>query len=265
MFSHRIILRGTAKAGFTLVELLVATGIIAVLAASGAVYYQRSLESAKSTREMAAGKSLIGAYLAAAADNDGRLMPGMDFSVNRVYYQPYDREITTIHVANRYPYRLAPYFDYRFEGVIIVNQDPSKIKTDYNKSAFPAFGINHQMVGGNVAANGQINFPSECVTRLPQIDHPLVVFASGATGTGNDYVSGYNILDFPANWRSSNPDPSIDAGEHGNVDARFNGKAMAVFSDGSIVLRTLKELADMRLWCANAASQNDPNYVPARN
>lgn len=214
---------------------------------------------------MSAGKTLISAYLAAAADNDGKLMPGMDFTVTSIYFRPYDQDITTIHIPNRYPYRLAPYFDYRLEGVILINQEPSKVSTDYNKSAFPAFGINHQLVGGNVQVGGIVGFPNECVTRLSQAQHRLLVFASGGTGTGVNYISGYNILDFPKNWSVRTDAPGIDPGRHGNVDARFNGKAMCVYLDGSIDMKTIEDLTDMRLWCANAASQDDPDYTPARN
>lgn len=250
-------------AAFSLVEILVTTGIIAVLLAAGTGFYGRTMERAKMTREMAAGKTLINAYLAAAADNDGALMPGMDFTVNRVYFRPYDREISTMHVANRYPFRLAQYFDYQLEGVILVNQKREKVKTDYNKSAFPAFGINHFLVGGNVAGNG-LQYPNDCVTRLAQASSPIVVFASGGTGTGTEYVSGYNILDFPKSWSRRTYREGGDPGEHGFVDARFDHKALAVFLDGSIQLKTIEELSDMRLWCANAAQLDDRDYEPVR-
>ena len=252
-------------AAFSLVEILVTTGIIAVLLAAGTGVYQKSLGKAKMTREMAAGRSLISAYLAAASDNDGKLMPGMDYTVNRVYFQPYDRDITTIHVPNRYPFRLAPYFDYRLEGVILVNQDRNKVKTDYNKSAFPSFGINYYLVGGQVNAGGQTLYPNECITRVAQAERPILVFASGGTGTGADYTAGYNILNFPKNWSSTSYLEGADPGRNGNVDARFEGKALAVFLDGSVQLKSIEELSDMRLWCANAAIQDDRDYTPASN
>jgi prepilin-type processing-associated H-X9-DG protein len=53
-----------------------------------------------------------------------------------------------------------------------------------------------------------------------------------------------------------------DPGNYGYVAARFDGKAVAAFLDGSVRVMTLDDLRDMRLWSKNAAINNDPNYRP---
>lgn len=250
--------------GFSLVELLVSIGVIAILAATGVGVLQRSSGKAKMIREIAAGKNLINAYQAAAAESDGRYLPGMDYSVNSVWFEPDKKDITITHVANRYPYRLAPYFDYRLEGTILVNANKKQINQvfagPYGISTFPAFGINYYYVGGMVTAQGTVQLGEECLTRTGHGLGSILVFASGGSGA----IDGYNILTPPRlygqHWSASAWKESADPGNWGNVDARYDGKAVCAFLDGSIRMLSIEELRDMRLWSKNAAAANDPNY-----
>jgi prepilin-type N-terminal cleavage/methylation domain-containing protein len=252
------------RGGFSLIEVLVSVGVIAILAAAGAGVVQHCTGKGKMIREISAGKNLINAYQMAAADGDGRYLPGMDYTVNKVWFEPEKREISTTHVANRYPYRLAPYFDYRLEGTILVNENKKQIDKifagPYGISTFPAFGINYYYVGGLVTGTGDVMLSDDCLTRTGHGLGSILVFASGGTGT----VDGYNILTPPRiygqNWSTSAWSENADPGNWGNVDARYEGKAVCVFLDGSIRMLSIDELKDMRLWSKNAAMTDDPNY-----
>lgn len=251
-------------------------GIAIVLATASIGAFQGVMSKCRALREVQAGKNLIAAYNIHAAENNGTYLPGMDFTVSRIWFQPYNRDITIMHASNRYPFRLAPYFGYQLNGTILVNdtgRHVDKVATpgtpmhDYVVSAFPNFGINYYFVGGCLTgsvANPTMTFPAEVTTRASQAKS-ILVFATAGTTDGNTRIEGYNILTPPrlygSSWSGQDWVKNEDPGLHGNVDARHNGKAVCVFLDGSIRMQSIKELRDMRLWNRNAAEQNDPNYV----
>lgn len=263
--------------GFTLIETLVAVGIIVTLAIIGAGACHGVLKKRNQVLEIAAGKNLISAYLSHAADNDGQYLPGMDFSVAKVAYPPEKRDITVMHAANRYPFRLAPYFDYRLLGTILLpgnRRQIDKIATpgtpmhDYVVSAFPSFGINYYFVGGCLsgpASAPTLLYPNECTSRVAQGRGNQLVFASGGTTDGSTRVEGFNILTPPRlyaeTWSNAAWKKNSDPGLYGNVDARHEGRAICVFLDGSVKLLTIDELRDMQLWNRNAADQREPDYT----
>jgi type II secretory pathway pseudopilin PulG len=267
----------TTRRAFTLLETLAATVIIIVLAVLGASAYQGATAKGRMIREVRAAKNLITAYHAHAADNDGRFLPGMDFTVSKTWYEPYSRNITMMHASNRYPFRLAPYFDWTLNGTILVNDLAKQVGKmaregtpmhDYVVSAFPAFGINYYFVGGCVTgtpASPSLTYPSECVTRSSLADRSILAFASGGTTDGTIRIEGYNILTpprlFSDNWSSTAWKKGADPGLYGNVDARHSGKAVCAFLDSSIKLLGIDELRDMRLWNRNAAENNAPGYT----
>jgi len=257
-------------------ELLASIAIVAVLAAAVAGLGQKMIKRAEMAREICAGRNLSMAYQVAAGDNDGRLLPGMDFSVNKVWFEPDKKDITMIHVPNRYPYRLAPYFDYRLDGTILVNKNKAQIEKtnpkgsmmyDYIVSTFPAFGINYNYVGGTMLADGKtLSYADDCLVKIGQDEHPLIVFASaGAKDDAGNSYNGFNLLTPPrlqqSNWAGIAWSEKVNPGNFGNVDARYDGKAVCVFTDGSTRLLSIEELRDMRLWSRKAALNNDPNYT----
>lgn len=263
-----------SPAGFSLLEILVSVGIIVTLAIVSAGACHGMMSKRGRIQEITAGKNLINAYTTYAADNDGRYMPGMDFSVSKIPFPPYGRDITIMHAANRYPFRLAPYFDYRLQGTILLPNNRRRIDKmatpgtpshDYIVSAFPSFGINYYFVGGCVTGVGAITYPAECTTRSAEGRGNLLVFASAGTTDGTTRVEGFNILTPPhlyaETWSENSWKKNSDPGLYGNVDARHEGKAVCVFLDGSIKLLTIGELRDMQLWNRNAADQNNADYM----
>lgn len=256
-----------------MIELVAVMGITLVLATLTFGAYQNFCTKGKMTREISAGKNLITAYQTYAAENDGNYLPGMDMTVTTLTL-PSGKKLTPAHVCQRYPYRLAPYFDYQMKGTVLVNDNESQIKKtvgsmyEYGVSAFPAFGINYRFVGGYVSASSSgpsLQYPDECLSRASQAGKPLLVFASGGVQDSATKVDGYNILTPPnftgKNWSSAVWSKDSDPGIFGNVDARYDGKAVCVYSDGSVKLQAIADLRDMRLWSRNAAERDDPDYT----
>ncbi len=254
--------------------MLIAVGIIVFLCTLCMPVLSSFTKKGEMVREIQAGRTLATAYHAAAADNSGELLPGMDNSVPSVWFEPKKANISTFHVPARYPLRLAPYMDYKLRGTILLNNNTKQVAKMYPESnpmymyvvtCYPTFGINYEYVGGLKLVDGEIYQASEVITRMAQVsgNSPLL-FASGGDVSGTTHIDGYNILTPPyeqeQKWASAPWKPESVPREYGNVDARYDGKAVCVFLDGSVRLHTIEELRDMRLWNKNAAVQDDPDY-----
>ena len=272
------------RSGFTLVEMLVSLGIIAILAVMGTLGYSRVVDQGKMTQEISAARALIAAYNLYPQDNNGRLLPAIDKSAgskgNPVWFEPEKRYISFAEAPHRYPFRLAPYFDYKLNGVILLNGAEKQIDEvfgksggmrDYGISMCPAFGLNHQFCGGYVEPSGALSYVStkEAVTTQLQAGHSLIVFATAGGSPGDDItLKGYFKIDAPIGsdspWNGSEWKSTSNAAEYGAVDARYNGRAICAFLDGSVSLKSIEDLRDMRLWSRNAAESNNARYVPLR-
>ncbi|NDC00296.1 MAG: type II secretion system protein [Verrucomicrobia bacterium] len=260
------------NAGFSLVELLVGVVILAVLAGVSGAAYQKAMGKASLAAEVNAGKNLTQAYFLAASENGGRYLAAYDQTArNQTVLNAQGRPVSMPEVKYRYPFRLAPYFNYQMEGTILVNRNEAQIirqmgsggmMYDYGLSVFPAMGINRYLVGGSFDANGGLEHSGECIRTPGQADKSVIVFASA----GSSEVDGYEYVTPPngprGQWSSAPWTKDSDPGNYGHVAARFDGKAVAGFLDGSVRVLSLDELRDMRLWSRNAALANDPNYRP---
>lgn len=255
------------SSGFTLIELLVTVSIIAVLAGLATAGAQRGLAKAKETREISAARNLITSYLSVLTDTGGQCLPGYDRTVKSLTLP--DGSVVAGVSAQRYPFRLAPYFNYQFKGTIEVNDNVSQLEAarkngnyNYMASVCPALGINGYMVGGNKQANGKTDYESDCATTQARGGANLLVFVS-AGGPGG--MKGYDIVTPPnltePRWSKSPWVKGVDPSIYGNVDARHDGRAICAFFDGSIRSHSIDELRDMRLWSANAATYDDRDYI----
>jgi len=260
------------KPGFTLVEMLVVIAVIGLLAGVSMGAYQKTMAKASLVTEVNAGKNLVQAYLNAAQENEGRYLAAYDSSArNQPLMNAKGRPLGMPEAKCRYPFRLAPYFNHQMDGTILVNRNEAQIiqimgssgtMYDYGLSVFPAFGINRYLVGGRVSSSGSIEYPSECIQTVAQAEKSPIVFISAGTTD----VDGYEYV-IPPNgpsgqWSMAKWTKDSDPGNYGYVAARFDGKAVAAFLDGSVRVMILDDLRDMRLWSKNAAINNDPNYRP---
>lgn len=266
------------RAGFTLLELLVVVAIIALLVGLSFPIYQSVLIKARMTNEIQAGRTLITAYVSAAADRDGVYLPGYDRTVSQINVPPKGTPVGG-PPAQRYPFRLAPYFGNRLKGTILVNNNATQIDTadSYSVSCFPAMGMNYIFVGGDVDSAGTTNYPNECITRTGLASASPIVFASaagdggasaGGSGSGTPRIDGYCILTPPnltgpiwstATWKSG-----ASPGSYGNVDPRYGGRAVCAFLDGRVQVLGIDQLRDMRLWSRAAAEQDNSKYLIAQ-
>lgn len=253
---------------FTLIELLVVVAILAILAAVGSAALLSAAGKGDMAAEMSAAKTLIASYQAATADNNGTLLPAFDSSAPAVKNGS-GKSVSMPEAKKRYPFRLAPYFNYAIKGTLLVGQNerqfmevmqlgsPSGTMYDYAVSVFPAFGINRHFVGGTSGASDTNN---ECINTIGEADRSVIVFISA----GTEGVNGYEYVRAPGapggNWSSDKWTDKSDPGSYGHVHPRHNGKAVAAFLDGSVRVLGLDDLRDMRLWSRNAALQDDPGY-----
>jgi len=159
----------TLVRAFTLIELLVVIAIVGVLISILLPVLSRARLVARQTREMSGAKQLMTAYTAYANDSRDRILvgfasPAMVSGPLRVENDQGDR--LTGEVAQRYPWRLAPYLNFDFRGLY---QDDKQLKQirddreeyaaagvnfDYVVSLFPSLGINATFVGGNDRVQG---------------------------------------------------------------------------------------------------------------
>lgn len=264
--------RVTVRA-FTLIELLVVITVIVVLAALVVSVSKAAISNARRVSEVNAARNLMSAYSLAAGERSGQFLPGYDRTVSSITLP--DGTPVTGPAAERYPYRLAPYFNYAMNGTILVNANAAQIdaSSTYLVSCYPAFGINYIFVGGDIAADSTMTYPGECATTQGSANGSLLVFAtavgsgtaSGSPSGTNAQINGYCILTPPnlttTMWSPNKWSGTSSPSDYGNVDARYNGKAIAGFLDGSVRVLTIDELRDMRLWSTNAAQQGNSNYM----
>jgi hypothetical protein len=245
------------------VELLVVIAVIATLAGILLTMAQVVMAHGRAVNDIQAGKNLITAYVATAADNNGQLLAGYDRTVSALNLP--DGTVLSGPPAERYPYRLAPYFQYQLNGTVLVNNNAKQFDTtsNYLISCYPAFGINYLFVGGDISATGVMTYPAECVTRQAMAANVLV-FATAVGDSSPSKINGYCILTPPQTtgqmWSSDPWSADSDASSYGNVDPRDGQRVACAFLDGSIRMLSIDELRDMRLWSMNAAQQNNPNY-----
>ena len=262
--------RRLQSAGFTLIELLVVIAILGLLAGISSGAYQKAISKASMASEINASKNLIQAYQLATTENGGKFLPSYDASAKDVK-NANGQPIAMSVVRARYPFRLAPYFNYQMAGAILVNRNESQIiklmgpsgtMYDYGLSVFPAMGINRYLVGGYVGSGGTVQYASECIQFQGQAEKSVIVFASA----GETDVDGFEYVISPqgpaGQWSGAKWTKDSSPGEYGHVAARYGGKAVCSFLDGSVKVLSIDELRDMRLWSRNAALENNPGYQP---
>lgn len=275
--------------GFTLIELLACVGIIAVLATLAMASLNTLTEKGKMVREVNAAKILITAYHSYAADHDGRYITGIDklaggaTSRDPVWFAPWNRYITWMEAPHRYPFRLAPYFDYKLDGVILLNGNTQRIEkginakigvnamADYGISVWPALGLNFNAIGGQRDSSGGLfggngGDLQEVVMRQSQAQRSILVFASAENPLG-DEIGGFHMIVPPTGclngepWSGRKWEKGAKPLQYGALAPRYDGRVVCAFLNGEVSMKSIEDLRDMRLWSATAAENDDRNYV----
>jgi prepilin-type N-terminal cleavage/methylation domain-containing protein len=255
-----------SRNAFTLIELLIAVGIAAILGSLAFTVMRGAARSGEMAQEVNAGKTLITAYLNYAAENNGQLMvahyEGKADALDNISMTLPSGEILNGGALHRYPFRLSAYFNHKIEGTILVNQNRRMLPkvfsgnmSTYGISLCPSFGINYYFAGGHMVDN-EIANPSECVLRLAQSPKPaqMLIFATAVTpDVSGTRIEGRFGVEPPA-YKTALWDGSL------HVDPRHGGEALCAFLDGSVRRHGIDELRDMRYWSPKAQLADNANY-----
>jgi len=140
--------------GFTLVEVLVVLGVIALLVGLLAVGLQTAGRTARKTRELNTGRQIGLAWQQYSSTYESRLLPGwIDVEVQeawKVRYKDSSGDRVDPEFCRSYPWRLLPFLSYDFETLYgylerdaaTWNDEPALVAEN------PAFGLNAYYVGG---------------------------------------------------------------------------------------------------------------------
>ncbi|MEM7230014.1 MAG: type II secretion system protein [Planctomycetota bacterium] len=274
------------RAGFTIVELLVVVAIIGVLIGLLLPAIKHAQDSAKMINEKAAARDMMIAYQLYADDHSDWVLPGYKDGLSA-----FDENTDPIFepISSRYPWRLAPYLDYRMDALYknsgfdtleeMRNETPESYT--YLVSVLPSLGLNSAFVGGDSRNSGFLKPPPGggsylyditgifYVRRTGEVRRPdqLIVFGSARSGDPETTLTsepqeGYFRITSPY-WL---PNQGLRWNEYfeysdppekfGNVSCRYKGNAVVAMFDGHVETMGEQELLDMRHW-ANGATKRD--------
>lgn len=252
---------------FTVVEVLVSVTIIGLLAGLGLPALNSALQAGKKAKEVAALKSLITAYNSYTADNNNNLLKSYDQTGTAVDIDGNSIGGEDSHEAHRWPWRLAPYFNYGFYSTTHVNDIESYIKSQgglsqtYLVSVIPSFGLS-LFVGGNDYEGSSYFKKGYVAFNINQVLKPsqLIAFVSSRSVAVGKRYEGFYYVDYPKSWQkySSKSNPKST----GNISARYNGDVVVAFLGGNVSVINYNDLKDGRLWSIEAQAQDNQNWRP---
>ncbi len=274
---------GRFRRGFSLIELLVVIAIIGVTVSILLPSLGRARRVARAAAELTAMQQVMTGYAVYSGDHKGAVLPGYLPSAwvaetptgGVAPWEVFDDAGERVYGvrAQRYPWRLAPYLDYNFAALYkspqVLQRYREREDYQYVISVSPSFGLNADFVGGKALpgfgfnANASRQWGAFYVTRIDEarFADKLLVFVSshGIDPDGGDPVAGYYEVSSPylleRRWTSEYNETDPPA-VHGNVDARYDGKAITGSLDGHAALTGPTELDDMRRW-SNQATRVD--------
>lgn len=277
----------TPRAGFTLVELLVVIGVVALLISLLLPALARAKAIGKQCRELAASKQLMTAFTMYSDANKGFVLTG--YPTRSMVNGP--MTVTTEtgerifnEEAQRYPWRIAPYLNYNFRG-LYQNDNMLReifdhkgeyaqmgVSYEYVVSLFPSLGMNVAFIGGSERFGSfdrifQQQFGRQHLLRLDEARQPsrLLTFVSARC----EQQEPAPTLGKPEGFFRVEP-PRFGAADGDRWEAAYDPNTDSPGpNSGFVSLRTLKravvgtidshgetlgweDLRDMRRWANNA-------------
>lgn len=281
------------RTGFTLVELLVVIGIIALVMGILLPSLGRARAQAQQVRSMNNMRQIMAGYTMYYQDHDGWLLLG--YAPPTLDGNPLTVESEAGHVfgspvSERYPWRLAPYVQ-NIWAILHSHGDvpPEPRAGDPPAAAFmkayaislhPTYGINSVFLGGHRGpifagftgpGGDRPNYGKHVVFKASRVSRAteMIVFADSkarfAGASSED--SGLHYLTPPrANghrWRvvDGKFDILMPGMATGLPDGRYGMGAVTGFFDGHVESMRPEQLEDMRYW-ANYATESEYDFVP---
>ena len=204
-----------SRRAFTLMELLVVIGIIAVLVSLIIVALRGVRSAANRTDAMNSLRQLMAAHIGYSGDNDQRLLPGYldEATLTSLGIKAeLETEVTLGQTdAGSYVWRLAPYLDFNWQSLMTdyrSQQVEAAMDNEYNAGTYgrgtvgggsldfgigelPSFGLNSLFVGGDTSHGGayatsahpwQTTNPKIAATRVSEVKNPSKLIVFGTTG-----------------------------------------------------------------------------------
>jgi prepilin-type N-terminal cleavage/methylation domain-containing protein len=257
--------------GFSLVELLVVIGIIAMLVGMLLPALNSARNSAASVKTLSDLRQLSAVYIQYATQNQGRLLPGYLPTNPPGVLDRVTNTTITATPARRWPYRLAQVNSSIWKLIRPQRDTVDLLKSPENASTYPIFGLNTIYLGGHDAPTFA-GFPApkpHVVYKLTDARRPVnqIVFVEVRIGgssalavTGDEAQLGFHYATPPRaagqHWAVAQNKLQYTSpltGAAGLPTSRSNQSKFAVaFLDGHVDRLSLSELADMRRWTPRA-------------
>jgi prepilin-type N-terminal cleavage/methylation domain-containing protein len=235
---------------FTLVELLVVLTIAGMLAVLGLPGIDNVIQSSKRAKEISALKGLTVAYNLYAADNSGQLLKSYDMNGTAIDMSGRTLEGEDSHEAHRWPWRLAPYFNYGFYTTTHVNAMETYIKNKgglsqtYLVSVIPSFGLSISCGGNDYEGSKYKVSPASNIVQVTKPSQ-FISFVSSRSAAINEKFEGFYYVAKPVMsvWDSKSAPKST-----GYISARYNKQAVVAFLGGNVSVMNFSELTNSMYW-----------------
>jgi prepilin-type N-terminal cleavage/methylation domain-containing protein len=258
------------RRGFTLVELLVVIGIVALLVGILMPTLSRARRSAARVRASSNLRQLLAGYTQYSIDNKGSLLLGYPPPVVNgvpVTADLPDGTVVGTPTSQRYPWRLIRYVGDVWDIVYYYGDVPD---TDYRKGLYAGFGLNSVFLGGHDGGffrgfvGDRPNGGKHVMFKATEVRRPSeqIVFTESRRPGEGEWDGFFYVLPPRGNapgaagrWWVPGPDGTAapQTGVAGGLPIGRYGKAVLVgFFDGHVRPAALAELEDMRLWNSRA-------------